>query len=128
MLNEEELKAAMSLEEKAIISFRVNPDGTLDVNEKSYDISAINDYILLLRANEKASMERGYELGKKEGYYRGDKEATENLYGERYFMGDETQVAVRITRYGIDVYERVSGINISMQPVEYTAFLELGDA
>lgn len=127
MLNEEELKAACGLEDKAIRSFTVNPDGTLEFNDKSYDISAINDYILLVRANEKSAMERGYEMGKREGYHQGFKEASDYIYGEFYFIGDETQVAVRVTRKTIDAYERVDGVNKVMQMVGYENFLKASE-
>ena len=127
MLNEEESRIGSRLEDKVIRSFTVNPDGTLEMNEKSYDISAINDYILLLRANEKASMERGYEMGKREGYHQGFKEASNHIYGEFYFIGDEAQVAVKVTRKTIDAYERISGVNTAMQIVNYENFLKISE-
>lgn len=122
MLNDETLKYAMRMELKSSQRFTINENGSLDITDKSYDLSAINEYIMMLQAREKDAMRRGFEQGERSGYHEGIKAATSSIYGDYFFIEHETKVVVRVYSTHIEAFNIREEIDLIMQRVDPDLF------
>lgn len=99
--------AELVLEGARETRFVINDDGTLDTPESTYDMSAINAYIVKVQEDARRSNELIYkqalERGKSEGYHEARRRERSNE-GQFYFTG-ENNLTVRVYAGQIDVMQ-----------------------
>lgn len=122
VMKSEFLKAATLLQSKEIKTFAVNHDGTLSLPEdRTYEISAINDYIAMLLARENDTRNRAYEAGRRHGCAEGYREARAAVrripYGEFVFTSDTKDLVISISEDGVLAAEIKDGVHHIMQQV-----------
>ena len=118
----------VKMQDKKNVTFTLNENGAIELNNEEYDVSAINDYILHLQTQARDSFKEGYERGAAEGEARAYHEMRRRSHlveGNSYFSnGGDINICV-----GVD--EKVHAATVKnevyevLQEVEYADFVEL---
>lgn len=95
----------------------MNPDGTIEPSEPSFDVSGINDYIKILIAREQNSIQRAFREGESHGYHEARKRHVPPLMGDFAFTNGKQNFIVQARGDYVEACEVKEGVMHSMQAI-----------